>query len=157
MFVRGRLARYRILNPDFLFRRSAKPPPPKSSLPKPVAAAPLPVEPLINQSSTAKPTTIKQTRPAAGWLEYVDCPVADNFGVHHNFHSMGWRMCRVASTVRKNSHHGVMQIFSFHGVIGVRVWAPREPGEYSTWVSRGMNPYLGQTSLGEFPQSQVSA
>ena len=153
MFVRGRLARYRILNPDFLFKRSAKPPPPKSSLPAPTPAAPLPMEPPINKISTAPPPVIKQSRPAADWSQYVDYPVADNFGAHNNFHSMGWRLCKVASTVRKGSQYGVMQIFSFHGVIGVRVWAPRETGEYGLWVPRGMNPYLGQTSLGKLSRS----
>ena len=155
MFMRGREARYRILNPGYLFRISHKPPPDKSSLPQPTPAATLPMEPPINQTSTAKPPTIKQSRPPAGWSQCVDYPVADNFGAHNNFHSMGWRLCKVASTVRKMPQYGIMQIFSFHGVIGVRVWAPRESGEYSLWVPRGMNPYLGQTSLGKLKFSVI--
>ena len=155
MFKRGVNARYRILNPEFLFKRNAKPPPPKSSLPAPAPPAPL-MEPPINQISTASVPVVRQPRAAAGWMEYVDCPVQDSFGKHNNFNSMGWRMCKVASTVRKMDMVGVMQVFSFHGNIGVRVWAPREPGQYQSWVSRGMNPYLGQTSLGKSLTSTVT-
>ena len=58
---------------------------------------------------------------AVGWMEYVDYLVQDGFGKHNYFNSMGWRICKVASTVRKMDMVGVMQVFSFYGNIGVHV------------------------------------
>lgn len=58
-------------------------------------------------------------------------------------------MCKVKSAINATDMYGLMNIFSFHGVLGARIRAPREPGEYDRWISRGMQPYTGQSSLGK--------
>ena len=146
LYKLSRSYRYRVTNPAEFFRVYAKDPP---------AGTPAPIPP-INAMPTvaAKPTPAP--RPHAGWTEYYDCFIRDpyvqkgwNRSTKDHFHDMGWRLCRVASLVAKIPMYGVMNIFSFHGVLGCRVFAPREPGEYDKWVLRGFCPYLGQHSIGE--------
>ena len=115
--------------------------------------------PNINTISTAKADVVKKDRPAAGWGSYIDCSIRDEYvntvdgyigADNENFKSMGWRLCKVSASVTGEPMYGVMQVFSFQGVLGCRVYAPRQPGEYHRWVCRGFQPYMGQTSLGKF-------
>ncbi|KAL8786295.1 MAG: hypothetical protein Q9213_002890 [Squamulea squamosa] len=151
-----------VSNPDILFAWSAN----GGKLPNPATTPTLGLMPPgmpdlpIQAQPTFTPPAPPQARDPAGWSSYVDCVVNEDFEFllddtrkHTNvknihFNSMGWRLCKVGSTVRGIPMYGVMNVFSFHGVIGCRVYAPTEPGRYENWVCRGLNPYLGQTSLG---------
>ena len=149
--------RYRILNPDAFFRVSANPAP----TPQPAKGS-FPVETPINTINTAKPAIVKQDREYKGWSSYIDSTLEDTFvntvGVtkgspyvtKKHYKSMGWRLCKVGATITGEPMYGVMQVLSLHGVLGCRVYAPREPGEYHRWVCRGFQPYMGQTALGEW-------
>ncbi|KAL8787773.1 MAG: hypothetical protein Q9195_007642 [Heterodermia aff. obscurata] len=134
-----------IANPELLFYYTATggqlpPPAPTSGLTPPG----LPNVP-INAIPTVTPDAPPQSRDLAGWSSYIDCVVSEDFDflVDDNkkhttqkntyFHSMGLRLCKVGSTVRGIPMYGVMNVFSFHGVLGVRVYAPTEPGRYENW------------------------
>ena len=139
---------WRILNPEELFKRTARDvqvtqPRPQVTTSSPTASTNLNTESTLPKSIPAQP------RPKSGWLGYVDCIVPDEFSQSSHFTSMGWRMVKLGSIVNKKAQYGVMNVFSFHGMLGVRVWAPAEPGRWNQWISRGMTPYLGQTSLGK--------
>ncbi|KAG8525647.1 uncharacterized protein KY384_000407 [Bacidia gigantensis] len=152
-----------VTNPDVLFAWSAnggKLPDPATTPTPGITPPGMPNMP-IQTAPTVTPPAPSQPRDPAGWSSYVDCVVNEDFeylqddkkkhtttkNIH--FNSMGWRMCKVGSTVRGIPMYGIMNVTSFHGVIGCRVYAPAEPGRYENWVCRGLNPYLGQTSLGK--------
>lgn len=147
MYKRSPHDRFRILNPSILFQSSTQPVV-RTRAPKPPVPEPLPLYPPINMISTAYEKPKPTDREVAGWKDFIDCAVDDPLAKNPHFHMIGWRMCKVASVIRGVPMWGIMNVFSFHGVIGCRVWAPREPGEYDRWICRGMNPYMGQTSLG---------
>ena len=148
MYKRTAYDRFRILNPVVFFQTAARVITRTRAFQTPIPA-PLPINPPINKISTLYEKPKPKDRPSAGWKDFIDCAVDDTLGKNPHFHMLGWRMCKVASSVRGIPMWGIMNIFSFHGIIGCRVWAPREPGEYSRWICRGMNPYMGQTSLGK--------
>ena len=142
VFKRVADERFRIINSDELVKTTFK----NAPVYKPPPAGP---NPSINQMSTRKAKVVAQARPAKGWTEYVDSALPLHYYDHKNMHSLGWRLVKLASTITKAPMFGVMQLLSFHGVLGSRVWAPSEPGRWEKWVSRGFNPYMGQTSLGK--------
>ena len=45
-----------------------------------------------------------------------------------------------------------MQLFSWYGVIGCRVFAPTDARDYSTWAVVGEQAHMGQSSLGKHYQ-----
>lgn len=148
MYKRSPHNRFRILNPSILFQSSTQTVV-RTRAPKTSVSEPLPLYPPINMISTAYEKPKPKDRQPAGWKDFIDCAVEDPLAKNPHFHMIGWRMCKVASVIRGVHMWGIMNISSFHGVIGCREWAPREPGEYARWVCRGMNPYMGQTSLGK--------
>ncbi|KAL8733470.1 MAG: hypothetical protein Q9166_002096 [cf. Caloplaca sp. 2 TL-2023] len=142
-----------IRNPETIFKALAGRPKPGSA---PNANQPLtlPFQPSINPIPTVADKPKPQNRPVAGWKEYYDCIIEDKFAYNKHFYKMGWRLCKVGSTIRGIPMYGIMNLFSFHGVLGCRIYAPREPGQYHAWVNRGMNPYMGQTSLGKLSNTR---
>ena len=159
--------RWLILNPEIPFTYSAT----GGQLPTAAPSSGITPRGLPNTPLNAIPTVTRkvpnQPRDPDGWGSYIDCVVNEDFEflVDDNkkhtkikipfFHSMGWRLCKVGSTIRSIPMYGIMNVFSFHGAIGVRVYAPTEPGRYENWVCRGLNPYMGQTSLGKSLTSYV--
>ena len=144
--------RIRILNPEELLKTEVKdvtvPPPPTQastgSSPQKQTQAPG-----ASKVSTVPRTITPSERDKAGWSGYVDCIVDDTLSLNAHYKDMGWRLTKLGNLVGEGVEYGVMNIFSFHGMLGVRVWAPAGPGRYNQWISRGCTPYLGQTSLGE--------
>ena len=142
--------RIRIMNPEDLLKTDLKdvtvPPPPTTRAPESAVSQ----APTTSKVSTVPRTITPSERDKAGWSGYVDCIVDDALSLNPHYKDMGWRMTKLGATVTGADEYGVMNVFSFHGMLGVRVWAPAEPGRYNQWVSRGCTPYLGQTSLGEY-------
>ena len=141
----------RILNPEILFEgqdagmdklKSAQPQQQATTRSLAMPSNPTPV-------TTIPRAAVPTERPKSGWSGYVDCLVDDELSGNEHFKDMGWRMVNLGSIVNKKEQYGIMNVFSFHGMLGVRVWAPAEPGRWNQWISRGCTPYLGQTSLGK--------
>lgn len=125
MWAVAKYARYRILNPQALLQSTVIAPAAlgstnSSSSSSSKASAPAP----INAIPTAAQKISPKPRPAAGWSEYYECFVHDNFTNDKKevFRSMGWRMCKVGTLYEQNppkQQYGVMQIFSYHASSGV--------------------------------------
>ena len=147
MYIKyGNNVEVQILNPEVLFQKAREvtvPPPPTSQ----AAKVPAPANP--NTIPTAPRSIPSQPRPKSGWSGYVDCTITDEFYTNQHFKKMGWRLVKLMSVAGGQEIYGVMNLFSFHGMLGIRVWAPAEPGRWHQWISRGFTPYMGQTSLGE--------
>jgi hypothetical protein len=76
---------------------------------------------------------------------YYDKPVEDKLWSKPHFVDRGWHM---VSTVDQNKTPctGVLNFFSYYGVLGARVFSPTVRGDYRTWALTGQAPFLGQSS-----------
>lgn len=62
------------------------------------------------------------------------------------YFTIKWQRC-----TNENDPRGIMEIFSFFGVLGVRffsAWNDRKQANTGPWQLSGQIPYLGQTSIG---------
>ena len=85
--------------------------------------------------------------------------VVDEFSMSKYFFSIKWTRCAVKIPVdpkakgpnvaKVTTTRGLQEVFSYYGVLGIRVFAPITRGDYSKWQLVVQVPFLGQTSRGE--------
>ena len=96
-------------------------------------------------------------------------PVIDDFSMNKYFFSIKWTRCAVkipadpkakgTDVAKVTTTRGLQEVFSYYGVLGIRVFAPITKGDYSKWQLVVQVPFLGQTSRGEsslYPPSTIS-
>ncbi|KAF3931541.1 hypothetical protein ABW19_dt0207749 [Dactylella cylindrospora] len=84
----------------------------------------------------------KSSTDAKPWTSCDPSSYEDPLASSPNFFHIKWIRCEWQYTT-----NAVMQIFSWYGVLGVRVFTP-EQGTNKDWTLIGILPYLGQTSIG---------
>ena len=90
--------------------------------------------------------------PGADKKTWAKCretePYLDSFASSpsHQYFHIRWQRCRYRSDDGKESYSGVLEIFSWYGILGIRLFGAGKSGwDYSII---GQQPYLGQTSIG---------
>lgn len=67
----------------------------------------------------------------------------DPFYGNPNYFHIKWQRCEWEYTT-----NAVMQLYSWYGVLAMRVFAPTDAGSNKNWNCVGLVPYMGQTSIG---------
>lgn len=93
---------------------------------------------LCFHTHTSKPQAVEKDP----WLGCNGSKIEDAFSTNANYFHIKWLRCSTA-----NAANAVMEVFSYYGVLGVRVFAPSNKSNVD-WQLTGVLPYLGQTSIG---------
>ena len=116
-----------------------------------------------------KKETIPGDSPAVGWDRVVDgllkdsdgvTDLKDELGMAAGYFSIKWRRCAVripenakargADDPKVTTTRGIQEIFSYYGVLGMRIFAPIAKNDYSAWQLVVQIPFMGQTSRGMY-------
>jgi hypothetical protein len=87
------------------------------------------------------------SRKNGAWTTKTSKPVVDSLAANKRYFHIKWIRC-FHSSERVDSDNALLEIFSFYGALGIRVFALSDPDDPSSYIEAGQQQYLGQTSIG---------
>ncbi|PTD08646.1 Fumarylacetoacetate hydrolase domain-containing protein 2 [Fusarium culmorum] len=95
-----------------------------------------------------KPHFIFRLTDTVSWTTKTSSPVEDRLASDPHYFHLKWIRCSRQSDFDLNTSNVVLEIFSFYGVLGIRLFAPTSEKKLENYQEIGMLQYMGQTSIG---------
>ncbi|KAM0377533.1 hypothetical protein HYE67_005062 [Fusarium culmorum] len=95
-----------------------------------------------------KPYFIFRLTDTVSWTTKTSSPVEDRLASDPHYFHLKWIRCSRQSDFDLNTSNAVLEIFSFYGVLGIRLFAPTSEKKLENYQEIGMLQYMGQTSIG---------
>ncbi|QPC80200.1 hypothetical protein HYE68_010952 [Fusarium pseudograminearum] len=95
-----------------------------------------------------KPHFIFRLTDTVSWTMKTSTPVEDRLASDPHYFHLKWIRCSRQSDFDLNTSNAVLEVFSFYGVLGIRLFAPISDKKLESYQEIGMLQYMGQTSIG---------
>ncbi|CAF3592779.1 unnamed protein product [Fusarium graminearum] len=95
-----------------------------------------------------KPHFIFRLTDTVSWTTKTSTPVEDRFASDPHYFHLKWIRCSRQSDFDLNTSNAALEVFSFYGVLGIRLFAPISEKKLENYQEIGMLQYMGQTSIG---------
>ncbi|GKU09667.1 unnamed protein product [Fusarium langsethiae] len=95
-----------------------------------------------------KPHFIFRLTDTVSWTTKTSTPVEDRLVSDPHYFHLKWIRCSRKSDFDLNTSNAVLEVFSFYGVLGIRLFAPISEKNLANYQEIGMLQYMGQTSIG---------
>ena len=95
-----------------------------------------------------KPHFVFRLTDTTTWTTKTSTPVEDRLASDPHYFHIKWIRCSRKSDFDLNTSNAVLEVFSFYGVLGIRLFAPISEKKLENYQEIGMLQYMGQTSVG---------
>ncbi|KAJ4012625.1 hypothetical protein NW752_008338 [Fusarium irregulare] len=95
-----------------------------------------------------KPHFVFRLTDTTTWTTKTSTPVEDRLASDPHYFHIKWIRCSRKSDFDLNTSNAVLEVFSFYGVLGIRLFAPISEKKLEDYQEIGMLQYMGQTSVG---------
>jgi hypothetical protein len=95
-----------------------------------------------------KPHFIFRLTDTVSWTTKTSTPVEDRLASDPHYFHLKWIRCSRKSDFDLNTSNAILEVFSFYGVLGIRLFAPISEKNLANYQEIGMLQYMGQTSIG---------
>ncbi|CEI70479.1 hypothetical protein FVEN_g1015 [Fusarium venenatum] len=95
-----------------------------------------------------KPHFIFRLTDTVSWTTKTSTPVEDRLASDPHYFHLKWIRCSRRSDFDLNTSNAILEVFSFYGVLGIRLFAPISEKNLANYQEIGMLQYMGQTSIG---------
>lgn len=75
-------------------------------------------------------------------------PVKDTLFSNPNYFHIKWLRCARSSSLQYSTSNALLEVFSFYGVLGIRLFAPTDETRVADYEEIGRLQYMAQTSVG---------